>query len=79
MNSRRIRPGDGAEFESDVVADIAMDGMARIARQHGQVAGFMKQVAGVEEATLIDDERAAIDSDTGDERWRRDDQLFKVA
>jgi hypothetical protein len=47
-------------------------------REDGEMAGLVEDVAGIKKAGFVDDERAAVDSQTGEERGTGDRALVDV-
>lgn len=67
-----VGPGDDGDFVAEVGGDVAGGGGAFGGGHDGEVAGFVEEVAGVEEAGFIDEDGAVVEGETGEEGWGGD-------
>jgi len=65
MDAGGIRPGLGGDFVAHVGAGVGAGGGALGGEHGGKMAGFMEQVAGMEETFGVDDEAAGLERDAG--------------
>src|ERR1022692_3598590 len=73
VNGRRVGPSHRGHLVASISTDVSVDAFPLVFRADREVSGLVQQVAGISQASLIDDQLTLVDVDSGHDGHVRND------